>query len=463
MINIDFEIWLVLRFEDDYQCGTFVNGDYWVTPKTNGGHVIITSIDPPFNGSIHGWQVNPWNDPALLDQPQQQSFDYSIYDFNASLAPALPYAASPSSSIVKAISQLDENRCTAHYGCLLTASVLTVLAQPPPKDSFRPNYYGPNKLFYSADKLQTNFMIKIDMPSVDQTPTLQYMEERFQRVYLDHISYSSSMHPSLNMATYGADIVSDTGDAVLRLMMNETLDQKWKLLINYIQVGIDFAGMFKQGITWPANGGINSGRMLPIVFASVLLGDHALAKELASKPPNTFGEDGQVYWSVNASRPLWGRECDDNGYWYNQLNADRPGGRDCRDPFGYIDGGETPGGSYQACCTTMAWKSTALSLRLMPQLQCTFNFDPFLNYVDRYVSYGTWTLPDPISLQASGGVPGPPRYGQLNGTSVNFGFYVSDFSNNMWTQYREAFGTNLSSSNLKFNDQIGSSFPQFIP
>eukprot|EP01133_Synstelium_polycarpum_P007694 gene7694-9006_t len=440
---------ITYTFNKAYTCGQFVNGDYWVKPSSKGGKVIINSISPPFNGSVHGWQVNPWNNPAHLLSPQQ-GFDYEIYDFNASLVPSLPYSASANSSIVKSISQLDGMRCSNHEGCLLTASVLTVVDFVPSSTSFRPNYYGSQKRFYKSDNIQSHLLLSL-LP-VDDTPSIQSLEQRFQRVYLDHIPFSSTMHPTLNMASYGSDIVSDTGDAVLRLNLNESPAAKRKLLINYIQVGIDYIGMFRQGRTWHTDGGINSGRKLPIVFASVMLNDTETAYLVGHSPLDTFQEDGQVYWSPNASQVLFGRsncnEADNHGYWYNQQTGN--GGRDCRDPFGYIDGGQKPGEWYQACCTSMSWKSTALSLRLIPQLQCTFNYDYFAMYVDRWVSFGAWTLPDPIS---SNGTPGPSRYGDLHGTNANWGFYVSGFSNSMWSAYRT----------LPTNITCGSSNPTVTP
>ena len=46
--------------------------------------------------------------------------------------------------------------------------------------------------------------------------------------------------------------------------------------------------------------------------------------------------------------------------------------------------------SYQFCCTSMVWKSTATALRLLPALVPIWSYDPFLAYVDRWVAQGAW-------------------------------------------------------------------------
>ncbi|GAM17467.1 hypothetical protein SAMD00019534_006420 [Acytostelium subglobosum LB1] len=422
---------ITFTFDKAYKCGTFANGDYWVI--TNGSYVTIKTITPAFTGQYHGWQANP-------SSPSQQGFDKDIEGFNTALVPALPYKAAANTSVVKTISLLDANRCDGHYGCLLTAAVLTVLSQAPPANTFRPCYYGNVKKLYSANNLRTNLLPNLTIPA--DTPTVAYFANRYQRVQLDHYNSWAGqyLHPHLNMATYGADVASDSGDCGAFLTLNFPLTEKKKVLIPFLQAGLDYAGMLFAGVTWQADGGHMSGRKMPIALAAIMLNDSAIYNKVSTAPLNTFGEDGQVYWSTNASRALWGSAgCNFDDYWTNQLSTDHSDGqKDCRDPYGYIDGG-VPADNYQMCCTSNTWKTTALTVRLIPTLQCAFNYDVFLQYVDRWVTFGAWTLPDPYTGRAPGGVVGTPsRYPSLHGTGADSGYYSSDFSASMWTTHRSS-------------------------
>jgi hypothetical protein len=70
-----------------------------------------------------------------------------------------------------------------------------------------------------------------------------------------------------------AGITNRPGDAGLLLCMDFTPEQKERLLVNLIQVGIDYWGLAKSGYRgWEGWGGHGSGRKFTIVFAGMLLG-----------------------------------------------------------------------------------------------------------------------------------------------------------------------------------------------
>ena len=160
-------------FDKEYVSGQFANRDYWVL-----GPVTITSITPDFDGSIHGWEVNP-----VFEGPQ--GFDARAGNYDSSLVPDLPYAARPGESIVKAIStDINNQDCRP---CLKTAAILTVLAEVPPEDGaavFRPPYVGSDKPLYYVEDLRTDLL-----PSyapVPDAPSLDWVESRYKPVQLDH-------------------------------------------------------------------------------------------------------------------------------------------------------------------------------------------------------------------------------------------------------------------------------------
>lgn len=146
------------------------------------------------------------------------------------------------------------------------------------------------------------------------------------------------------------------------------------------------------GLCFPPNGGHDLGRKLPaifagtdlslpwftstislIVFTAVVLQDQeaiAFIKSKAGYSEGCFHEDAMTPEVTSKSGGgealvLFGQSGSASQYWQNQI--DDSGSRTLRvrsryvvgltdqDPYGYIDGGERPGGSYQYCCNAMNW------------------------------------------------------------------------------------------------------------
>ncbi len=85
------------------------------------------------------------------------------------------------------------------------------------------------------------------------------------------------------------------GITALLLCTDLPAEEKEPLLVNFVQVGIDLAGMIRAGHPgWEAFGGHGSGRKLPIVFAGLLLGDKELAYINKRFPKAHFGENEQT-------------------------------------------------------------------------------------------------------------------------------------------------------------------------
>lgn len=457
---------ITITFDQSYSCGTFANGDYWVVPPSPGGTVTIDAMTPVFDGAEHGWEVNP-------DSTSDQGFDHRAYGFDASRVPSLPYAASADESIVKAISV--DSADVDCRPCLQTAMVLTVLDTAPPADgatTFRPGYFGADKPIIDTSQLDPSLL-----PSLAATadaPTLDAVAANYQRVQLDHQNnwIGRFLHPADNMPDYGSSIGRLSGDAALRLMLDDSAAEKQQALVNFVQFGIDLYAMLLGGQSWPANGGHHNGRKIALVFAATLLDHQGMKDALAAAPDDTFGEDGMLSIGAEAGEVIWGQSCSEQMYWQNQ--TDQSGSRTCKDPYGYIDGGETPGGSYQFCCNSGMWKGTALALLLMPELRCLWNHEMFLDYVDRWVSSGAVAQPDPCAPsdgdwsnygvtfgpdgnggciadtettctaeELAGGAAEPciGRWPHRHGSSVDGGSYTSGFHASMWTAYRSTVPT----------------------
>lgn len=435
-------------FDRAYPVGQFANGDWWVV-----GPVTITSMSPAYTSGRNGWEANPNSGTA-------QGLDNRLDGFQASRVPSLPYTAQSNTSIIKGISRSGNcgNDGSNHYPCLTTAAVLTVLSSVPAGNGaqmFRPPYFGSAKPLYTTTQLQTSLLPSL--APVGNPPSLNSVARRYQRVQADHVNnwtgrymhasenYARQDNPSNeNVSEYGSEIAHDADETALRLMLNDSLSAKMPALINYVQAGIDFYGMHNGGMSWYSDGGHMQGRKVVAVFAAVMLNDAAMKSEIANAPYASYGDDGHVYNSTNqatisalAARgygpALYGQNCDSGMYELRQSSGYSRGPGDCRDPIGMIDGGDAPGDSYQFCCLAKPMKGASLAARLLPGGRAAWNYDPFHQYVDRWVGFGAWATPD--NWNSLGRSPAR-NYASTHGTGRDAGWYSSSFVDAMWSAYR---------------------------
>ncbi len=462
-------------FDKEYTVGQFANGDYWVI-----GPVVVREITPSYTGKFHGWEVNPLYKGG-------QGFDGRVDDFDASLVPDLPYTARPGESLVKAVSyRLSEREPRPS---IRAAAVLTVLSEAPPNDGadvFRPAYVGSDKKLYRVADLRTDLLPAY--PEAGNAPSLDWVHDRFRLVQLDHRPGKAGryLHPADHLPNYGADIGKDNADAVLRLMLDDPIDEKMPGLIAYVQYGIDLYHMMKIGHTWPEGGGHRPGQKIVITFAAVMLDEEEMKTGVLDA--EFFHEDKGVIHESNAGDvALFGfsNKADEEKYWQtlvSGLDGTPSGYKAYPDPYGYIDGGPEPGTNYQYCCTSQPWKGSALACHLMPELKSLWIHDRFFEYVDRYVNEGLWTQPDPCAPadddwsnygvtfgpDGKGGCikdtdpsDGVGRFPELHGTGADEGQRSSSFQGAMWDVYRDAerhYTSTTTSRPLKNSGAGGASF-----
>ncbi len=438
-------------FAEEHQYGQFANGDYWVL-----GPVTITSITPDFDGTHHGWEVNPTPGTA-------NGFDVRVEAFNTDLVPSLPYTTKATESIIKTVSRTPFNEDLRPS--LLFAAVLTVVEQVPPGNGaevFRPPYVGTSKPYYKVEDIKRELIpaLKAEVP---KTPSFEAVVGWFENVQMDHILYgrgASRSRPLNNLPDYGSAIAQRTASAALRLMVEGNEEEYMKAMIAYLQCGIDYYHIVDNGGIWNRGSGEAPGHKLPIVFFVTLLGDELMKSKIHDL---RFYEDYLVYYGTDGFA-LWGdwgwgsegtSQVSETAYWNNISTGG--GSRTHADPYGYIDGGQIPGEYYQFCCTSLPFKGTALALLLMPELRKIWNPLALFDYVDRWVTHGTWTQPDPCAAAGNsdeygitwGPDPNNPgdcikdgvgRFPLLHGTKTNSGHYGSGFHNSMWDTYRHTAG-----------------------
>jgi hypothetical protein len=377
---------VAFTFAEPVRYGRFANGDFWVL-----GPLTLVRISPDFTGGRHGWEVNPAD-------TSRQGFDARIADFQEDRVPTLPYEAAPGESLVKAVSlaPLGDDDCRP---CLKTAAVLTVVGEVPPdrgSSVLRPPYFGGQKPYYDVEALRMDLLPSLD--ATGEPPSLADVTDDFRRPQLDHkVNWTGRpLHPQDAMPDYGSDIASRNAAGALRLMLDEAEADKREPVIHYVQYGVDLYHMMLGGVTWPPGGGHGEGRKLPVTFAAVMLDDSQMQADVSASATQVFGENGGMYHAENADTVLFGQTWNTAERYWTNLVFDT-GSRTIPDPYGWIDGGHRPGGSYQFCCTALCWKATATALILMPELRDVWNHELFFDYVYRWVTHGAWTQPDPCA------------------------------------------------------------------
>lgn len=451
-------------FDKEYLAGQFANGDFWVKTDDTTGHVTITSMSPDTTtfevidrGTyiVNGWQVNPGT--------TGQAFDQRGDGWDADLLPSIPYNASGGESIVKSRSRLEQ--CLGNEPLckpqLQTIAVLTVVSEVPPDGGasvFRPPYVGTAKPMRALTEIRWDRIPSL--APVANMPTLQSVVDSVGKPQADHKRGLNQQHrPSDNLPFYGGTINLVQGDAVLRIMMNDSREDKKAAVIAVLQGGIDYYHFIVEGQTWPRGGGEQPGRILLPLFASYILDDSAMQSVFPLIPSDNYPYETHILKRNPENVVLWGEiETSPELYWNRIIN--NSGSKSLADPYGFIDGGPTPGGGYQVCCTSQGFKQTALIMELVPALKTIWPFQELIDYAERWVTQGAWTQPDPCAPPSRGGGHDPEtgtcildpnlayynnrddfackeglecgRFPELHGINVDAGDRYSDFAAAVW-------------------------------
>jgi hypothetical protein len=404
-------------FDKPSRVGQFVNGDYYVV-----GETIVKMIDPAprLGKDVADGELDPQEQkiPAAdrtrngstLNPPPLQKIGWDsgthYHHFDPALTAHLPIAMKPGDCLASSISlkqgekasfvfHSDSDRKTAMGSPAKVAAVLTCLAAPQPADAFRPGYADRKQKMYLARDLRRDLLPKL--ARAKDAPDPVKFAEVFQKAWLNP-AYFSADQPVLNMPRYGQYIGQAVGDAGLLLCADYTPQEKERLLINFVQVGLDLWSLVKSGHPgWEGWGGHGSGRKLPIVVAGYLLGDDEMASPTKAFPKVNFGEDQQTRYGKawtgafvvfaghsgiltatgQPPRPEWGP--------YEHLHPSK---------WDMIwttkDGKEIKQANYQSECyrranTSCCWVGEALTLRILG-IEKQWNHDSFLDYVDRYMT-----------------------------------------------------------------------------
>ena len=405
-------------FDRDHVVGQFANGDYWVV-----GPVKIVEIHPASVESsgrvINGSMINP--SPRFVKRQGYDSAMYGSYaqagDYEASLNVARPSGqdlskdnpliVDPNSSLVSTISTPEADGRTQ----LKTAAILTVLKSAVPKGSFRPPYCGDDKSvkFYSK---KLDYSLLASLTPVPGVPLLPTVERYFERPWLDHVPLwmAGAQHPVDNMPNYGREIGTQVGIGAVMLNLNFTNQRKEKLLVRYVQLGIDLYGIVQDGgrRNWVGMGGHANGRKFPILFAGFVLGDPEMMS-IGKKSGDYLYSEGYGPGNEPPDYIHFGE--DDQTFYVAQLDVDathslewKPDHRDTQNiPYETEDIGLPEWGIVHAIApeqsnkfwdtayrnvSSPCWGGIALAAHIMGMKEA-WNHNAFFDYVDRYMRTAT--------------------------------------------------------------------------
>jgi hypothetical protein len=298
-----------------------------------------------------------------------------------------------------------------HVSYVKTAAVLTSLSAIPAADAFRPGISASDKSIHRQSELDLSKLARWPVPAGQKisTTTLANQAKYHQMVWLDHnggwtVRY---MHPSdTQMGNYY--FPQTFAQSAVMLQLDFSPAEKEKLLVNYIQLGLDLYSYIKAGGKgWPPDGGHANGRKWPILFAGLMLGDQAMI-DLFQKTGDYlyanghsagnipadyihFGEDGQTFHVAQAdvditNGPTWQPdERSAPNFPYTQALIGMPewGIRHSTAPS---RSDSSWSANYRTIGSAMpSWAGFAMAAYAMDAKEL-WNNEAFFDYVDRYMS-----------------------------------------------------------------------------
>ncbi|MCK5908223.1 MAG: T9SS type A sorting domain-containing protein, partial [Flavobacteriales bacterium] len=432
------------------------NGDWWVV-----GPVTVVSVTPAervaIEDELNGTGDNYWGDSGLQDDKtvrngsvvvekidgSKQGFDSRGSGFDASLPIQFPYVLEAHTSMLSSKSndtipqevmyvdlvnynsnpQFDDSHQPTP---IKTFSVLTCLSKVPPADAFRPSYVkaknGVERKMFTLS--QVNYDVLLDLAPTTNMPSWSQFERYFERPWLNHFNGSwlgQKLFPTeMNQPYYGREYARIVGQAALMLNTNATDEQKEKLLVGLVQLGIDIRGIAEIGGRWAEGGGLTGGRKLPVIFAYKVFDD----PYFSDMPFGArFHEDTETYygkgWAGQAA--LW-QIVVHHGKRKPYMEQDPSVWPEWDMQNGTAWGSHSE--SYRLCCNTEAWASQALAVLLMGGKEA-WNHNAFFDNVEDWMR-----VEDLYEGDRGKAYPRPREEGKSNP------FWKDPFVDEMWKTYR---------------------------
>ena len=427
--------------------GRFITGDYYVV-----GPVKVIKVDPqPIQGvetlKKAGWEITKKsavdderygelvsrNGSMLNPTGEKIKAAKGKFGFDSRLAhvhfdpkcfEAPPFDLKPGDSLISTISNPNMEDFRGYDQPVLTAAVLTCLDIPVPADAFRPSYSDTSNRIYMARTLNRDLLYSLPRPKA--APEIEPWVRRFYRPWIDFTTWGYGA-PMRNMPRYGQNIVSAVSTVAMMLHLDYPPEQKEKLLVHYVQYGIDIGGLVRSGFDgWPGHGGFGAGRRWSIIFAGLMLGDEGMQRPNSLNPQARFAEVDQTSWG-----PHWRGE----KVLFESHPAWRPDPSEKTHPRDW-GAGHIQSDNYRIANTSKEWPGQALAARMM-RAEALYDHDPFFAYVDRWmkediaahVKTRVFEMAKTKGVDVEKDPPAMPWYVRATHTST--------FHQELWDKYRD--------------------------
>ena len=394
-------------FDKPARVGQFVNGDFYVV-----GPVVVVEINPAprYGKDVADEELDDREKVAvaercrngsMLNAPARRevAWDSGVLNYyHPEHRAKLPIVMKPGDSLASSISLRRGEKVTYPYHAgtvrgegdnspVKVVAVLTCVADPLPPDAFRPGYSGHDPKIHQARDLHRELLPHFDRPA--EAPDAVQVADLLQRPWCDSCFFSFDV-PQQSMPNYAQAYAQCLANAILLACCERKPEDRERLLINVVQIGVDYYSLIRQGHPgWPAHGGHGSGRKFPIVFAGVMLGAESMANINTSFPKAAFGEDEQTAYGdcwTGAKVVFTGHSGIDvvTGIGRDFVRAGNPWG-----PYEHLPPSrwvpeQFRSDAYRRANTSTCWVAQALVLRAM-KLERTWNHDAFFDYVDRWM------------------------------------------------------------------------------
>lgn len=356
----------------NHNAGAYITGDCWIK-----GPVQVVNVSPEPYANSNGTMANPAAGPDT-----GQGYEIGLAAYNANLRLDFPYAAAVNTSIVSSVTDPTFSGTNNRAGWIIAHGILTVTADAASESHFRPPYSDPDKAAYNYTFSDLSLSHIPKLTTVSEAPVVDNIIAITSRPWVDHIFeyLSRGVHATENMPGYGGDLTSAAAGACLASTLDWPEEERSRLAANMVQIGIDNYGMINVGHYFIANGGHNSGRLLPILYAGKALGNTDMLNVTSRDYPieHGFAENCQTYGEGEYGI----RHCTrgDDSTRYNSVNSP-------------------------------TWVGESLCARMIG-VENDWNHAPFFDYVDNYI--------------------------KSNGLGERYGAYDA-FSSAMWEAYNASY------------------------
>lgn len=391
--------------------GRYVNGDWFVSSQA--APVSIVRMDPPFviDGREKNGAESRYGSGGF--GPGGQGFDGSTtpngnvtgYPYQSALNvdPAntgkpLVFAKGAEGSVDKGKSGTPDKSGRAALDYMAR---LTIVNKLPPEGAFRPGADNPVK---TSPWTEADMDLSI-LPNVAAVPTLPEFDAVYDKIRRPHMHTSLKgqnrvRKPKFNEETYGREYAGTTADAALMLCTNIPTAKKRLLAIAFVQLGIDIYERAKRGGVWEADGALNCGRKLPLLFAAILLNDQGMKNYVDARNTSVWKKTALNYGSRrNAAGPLFMEDRQTNYIdafdvansegWYQNNDIGKP---EWQKKYWFHPTSNTKGAdgkytaTYRSNNSHYQW-GTAIAAMLIPGGRKLWGWEPFFEYCDHWEPY----------------------------------------------------------------------------